>query len=535
MFRKFIDWVRQVLQKLISKSNVKEKLHIDVAVSDKMSEAISLWSNIYEDKAPWLSETVQSMNLGSAIASEVARLVTIEMESEITGSPRADYLQGQYQVILDNLRTYCEYGCAKGGIAFKPYVDGDTIAVDAVHADRFFPTKFDSAGNITGAVFVERITKGKKYYTRFEYAEMTDAGYQITNKAYESEAESMIGREVSLESVEEWANLEAKALIQNVEKPLFAYFKVAQANAIDSNSPLGVSVYSRAVTLLEEADKQFSRVLWEMEGGELAIDADDTLFREHGTDNLKLPKGKERLFRALKIMSESANPIQVFSPELRDQSLLHVEDSLKKKIEFACGLAYGTISDPQNVDKTAEEIKASKQRSYANVADNQKSLEVALRQLVYAMDVWATIGNLAPKGEYEISFEWDDSIVTDIEVENVRRLQQVQAGILRPEKYYAWYYGVSEEQALKELPGVDMLMDAEGEPRPQNNTDTQGVVDEAEDVAGKALNGAQTQSLIAVIAQYQSGALTIGQAINVISVAIGVSKEEAKKILEGIE
>lgn len=58
--------------------------------------------------------------------------------------------------------------------------------------------------------------------------------------------------------------------------------------------------------------------------------------------------------------------------------------------------------------------------------------------------------------------------------------------------------------------------------------------DVAEDVAGKSLNGAQTQSLIAVMGQYASGSLTLGQAVNVISISIGVTKEEAKEILEGL-
>ena len=64
---------------------------------------------------------------------------------------------------------------------------------------------------------------------------------------------------------------------------------------------------------------------------------------------------------------------------------------------------------------------------------------------------------------------------------------------------------------------------------------TDDIIDSAEEAAGKTQNGAQPQILIAVMAQYQSGALSLGQAINVISVAFGVSKEEAKKILEGAE
>lgn len=53
------------------------------------------------------------------------------------------------------------------------------------------------------------------------------------------------------------------------------------------------------------------------------------------------------------------------------------------------------------------------------------------------------------------------------------------------------------------------------------------------EVQGKTLNGAQTQSLLAIMAQFTNGALTEGQAINLISTAIGISKAEAKKILNG--
>ena len=50
---------------------------------------------------------------------------------------------------------------------------------------------------------------------------------------------------------------------------------------------------------------------------------------------------------------------------------------------------------------------------------------------------------------------------------------------------------------------------------------------------GKQLNGAQTQSLIAIMAQFTAGGLTEGQAINLIATAIGISKTEARAILNG--
>lgn len=53
------------------------------------------------------------------------------------------------------------------------------------------------------------------------------------------------------------------------------------------------------------------------------------------------------------------------------------------------------------------------------------------------------------------------------------------------------------------------------------------------EVQGKSLNGAQTQSLIAIMSQFTAGELTEGQAVNLISTAIGISKEEARSILNG--
>lgn len=58
-------------------------------------------------------------------------------------------------------------------------------------------------------------------------------------------------------------------------------------------------------------------------------------------------------------------------------------------------------------------------------------------------------------------------------------------------------------------------------------------IDTAEETVGKTLNGAQTQSLIAVMAQYSSGALSEGQAVAIISTAIGVTKDEARAIIRG--
>lgn len=87
---------------------------------------------------------------------------------------------------------------------------------------------------------------------------------------------------------------------------------------------------------------------------------------------------------------------------------------------------------------------------------------------------------------------------------------------------------LEEEQAEME---VDAVM--KGMFGNQKQSDAGGAI--ADDTVDhiKSLNGAQTQSLIAIMSQYTSGSLTEGQAVNLISTAIGVSKEQARQILNG--
>lgn len=56
-------------------------------------------------------------------------------------------------------------------------------------------------------------------------------------------------------------------------------------------------------------------------------------------------------------------------------------------------------------------------------------------------------------------------------------------------------------------------------------------IEKTEESIGKALNGAQTASLLTIISQYKAGQLTPDEAVSIISISIGISEEKARKIL----
>lgn len=460
MLQRFITWIRGVLSKMFHINDAKRTLGAEIAVSSPMQSALDLWMKMFMDHAPWLDDTTKSLGLPAAIAGEFARLVLVEFDSQITGSARADWLNEEYKELRQQLRNAVELACAAGGVVFKPYPDGEHLALDCVPAWRFFPTAFNNRGEVTGAVFVERVTKGSTYYTRLEHHALTEQGYVIRNMAYLSFTEDALGTQCGLDAVAEWEQLEPELIIRYKdgtapEGMLFSYFKLPFANTVDLESPLGVAVFARSVELIREADVQYSRILWEYEGSELAVDASVGALKRTGPDGkpVKLPARQNRLFRELAIDAGSGGDLyKVFSPEIRDTALFNGLDKLLKRIEFNCSLAYGTLSDPQSVEKTAEEIRTSKQRSYAAVCDMQAKLREALEHLVWCLDFYATLYNLAPRGEYEISFTFGDGVMEDTDKEFARRKQLVDGGYMKPEKLLAWYFGLSEEEAAEMLP-----------------------------------------------------------------------------------
>lgn len=459
MFQKILNFIKGVIKKMFSKESIKNAFGVDVAISNDMAKAIDLFEKIYTNQAPWLKkDEVESLELGASIANEFTRLTTLEMQSEITGSQRADFLNEQYKKLKDRLNQSLEEGNAVGGLVFKPYVKGSKLYVDLVKGSCFYPTEFDSSGNIVAGIFVSQITKGDTIYTRLEYHKFyenaieNDVNYVIKNVVYKSENSATLGTQIPIESVEEWATIAPITAIQYVERPLFSYYKPPIANNIDSESPVGVSVYARAINLIKEADKQFGRIVWEYEASEKAIYVDELAVKpSKDNKSFVVNKLKSRIYRTLN-MGATEDFFKDYSPDIRDEALWRGLNKTLQRIEFNVGLAYGTLSEPNTVDKTATEIIASKQRSYATVSKMQENLQKALENLIYAMDVLTTLYNLAPQGNYEVSFNWDDSLVVDVKEEQMIMMQEAQQGFIKKELYLIKRYGVTEEQARKMMP-----------------------------------------------------------------------------------
>ena len=413
---------------------------------------------------------------------EVKPLYGSEVPQEIPqgNTEKAEYLADEVKKLKKDLRKQLEYGVAKGGFVIKPYViipkDGNTengepakphIYFDYIQAGAFYPLAFDGSQRITEAAFIQRKVDKDTIYTRLEHHILEGSTVTVKNRAFKSmntsintnNLEAELGTEIPLTDVPEWASLEAETKIRNVDRLLFAYFKMPEANTIDPYSPLGVSGFSRATKLIEQADLQYSRLLWEYEGGELAIDVDRDALTEltdlNGVSHTVNPHLQERLFRPIDL--GESNTYNVFNPAFRDNSLIAGLNTILMRIEDVCGLSRGTLTDAATEARTATELKILKQRNYATNADIQTALEDALRDVVYIMDVYCILYELVADGEYDVSFEWDDSILVDVDAELGKRITLMQNGLASKVETRMWYYGETERQALEALAKIREL------------------------------------------------------------------------------
>lgn len=422
---------------MLNQKDISQKFGIDIPDNTKPAE----WARYYDCAPPYLgSESVSdTLNLAFSAAHEIARLVTLEFKSALEmGGSYSKYFD--WEKIVSDAPIYTEYACALGSVMLKPYFDGEKIVTNYVRADSFFPTAFNSDGDIVGCIFADGLVKNKRYYTRLEYHRYEYGKYIITNRAFMSDNPSQLGNEITLVSVPEWADIEPETELENIAVPFFSCLPL----------PNKEPVFAKALDLFRNADEQYSRLLWEAKATEPAVFADVTVLRpDNDKKRSKLSRLSNRLFKLLDFGDESQ--IKEYAPQIRDASQINILNAILRRAEFLCGLAYGTFSDVTDTDKTATEIKASKQRSYATVSAIQQQLKKALERYL------AVVGELFDayalgRFDAKASFEFDDSLITDAETEQKILMQEVSAGLISPVFYLQRRYGVTEEQAREMLP-----------------------------------------------------------------------------------
>lgn len=418
---------------------LKQIVGKDIALSDKMIDAINEWKQMLNGQADWITDSIVSLGIEEGICREFADCALVEMETSLSNE-RLDRI---YQKNISNLNENIQEGLALGSFVLKPLGEA---AAEFVSADKIIPISFGDDGKPNDIAFLTVKKVGDvDYFTRFERHYFINGNLTIENKCFHSQTSRDIGLPCSLEAVEEWANIDPGPITYpGMNRMDFGYYRNPIKNRIDG-SACGVSVYESAVDLIRKADIQGARLDWEYESGERAIHVDNkALKQDKSTGRFSMEKLKKRLYRGLNLEAgKDQELLKEYSPEMRDEAFKRGLEEYKREIEFSVGLAYGDLSDVQEVAKTATEIKTSKNRKYNRVTAIQNNLYDCLEDFAAGLAFYNSMLNSG----YEFSCKFNDSILTDEETERQQDRADVSMGAMQLWEYRKKWYGETEEQA----------------------------------------------------------------------------------------
>lgn len=430
------------------KADAKRIFDTDILLSDTMDTAIRTWNQIYAGHPKWVDQDshVKTINFAKSVSSETARLTCLDLSIKISGSPRADYLQGVIDNMFVKIREYVEKGCVNGTVILKPNGDG----IDCFDPQRFLPTEIDGNGNICAGIFFDFYEQSKKFYKRLEYHRFVNDVYLVSNRCFISSSSTSLGVPIDMEKTP-WKGLMPEAAIENLEKPLFSVFKTPMANNIEPESPLGMSIFAEALEELKDLDVAYSRNAGEIFDSERIVLADDRLMFQGSvkdSDGNVIRKYLKKPRYVKNVLSESPeNFYQEINPNLNTDTRIKGINNILSIIAYKCGYSNGYFSfDSMTGIQTATGVEASQQRTIQFIKDMRDKLQMTMDDLIYAIDKYADLYNQSPVGIYEVDYGFGD-ICYNYEEDKKTWWGYVTAGKVPAWMYFVKFENMSEDEA----------------------------------------------------------------------------------------
>lgn len=433
------------------------------------------------------TRTLATMNAGKMACSQMARYVWNErcsIAASMANAPEDDPLNGFLQYVLKDNRFGSAFGdlleksFALGGGALKEWVEvpkdenGNDIGEGKVRigytmASQFVPTAWDNS-KVTSGIFVSREARDGYYYTVVEWHHWDGTTYRITNDLYRqpikgSEPQNILGWWYPLDKV--YPLLSPDTTMEDVQQAFFQYVRPFGANYADDNSPLGMSIYAPALNTLHGLDIMFDSLQREFVLGKKRIIAPARLMKVSAGVNGSRP---DRYFDADDEVWEALATDNPEDLKIYDNSVdLRVEPhitGINGDLSILCaqiGFDPGTLSfDATKGLKTATEVISENSKTFGTVKAHENLLKDALVDMVHAIFDLAVRYGLTWEGKtiesliaggYDVSVQFDDSIIEDKNAEINRGVSLVGAGLLSKRKFMTDMLGYTPEDADKEL------------------------------------------------------------------------------------
>ena len=433
MFQKFIMWIFNIFG-IQTQTTQKE-------VEDNQKYAVEY-------------ERIDEINFNSIFSNKLANYVINDSNVNITGeNARVELLDKTTQSMWKKAKKITSMGFGYGGVILVPYVKSGKIYYNIVSQSRVTIDEVEGE-NIIGATIIadkrtvnRGIGNSKTYYRLTNY-KVRNGNIEITQKFTDEN-----GHEVAVPDF--WKNIELKKVITGVDRALFGYIK-SPINNRKTDDKYGVPITYGCDSTIAEIKETMKQLYREYKLKEAFVGADSTMF--NGKDSLPL----NGLFK--KVDAGDDNFFEVFDPAFRPFTERLQE--LFRRLEHQIGTSAGILSEVNTQNATATEIKRSMYDTFTLVDGMRSNIEKGIEDFLYSANVLANAYNLTPQGDYEVSFDWDYSLLEDSQ-ETFSQLITAQAkGIVSNVEVRQWLKPdetlEDSQKAIEEIkasePSVETIM-----------------------------------------------------------------------------
>lgn len=433
MFQKFIMWIFRLFN-IQSQTTQKE-------VEDNQKYAVEY-------------ERIDEINFNSIFSNKLANYVINDSNVNITGeNARVELLNKVLQSMWKKAKKITSMGFGYGGVILVPYVKSGKIYYNIVSQSRVTIDEVEGE-NITGATIIadkKTVNRGignSKTYYRLTNYRVRNGNIEITQKFTDEN-----GHEVAVPDF--WKNIELKKVITGVDRVLFGYIK-SPINNRKTDDKYGVPITYGCDSTIAEIKETMKQLYREYKLKEAFVGADSTMF--NGKDSLPL----NGLFK--KVDAGDDNFFEVFDPAFRPFTERLQE--LFRRLEHQIGTSAGILSEVNTQNATATEIKRSMYDTFTLVDGMRSNIEKGIEDFLYSANVLANAYNLTPQGDYEVSFDWDYSLLEDSKETFSQLITAQSKGIISEVEIRQWLKPdetlEDSQKAIEEIkasePSVEQIM-----------------------------------------------------------------------------
>lgn len=405
--------------------------------TDKMRAAIDMWFQLYYQKLPFNDEDPCQQ-----IPYTIVRKLTAAVFSEYEANSDDAFVIRLLDALKEKAPEAMQTALIGGESLLKPIITKAGIRFTVVPRNNVLVFGRNAEGKMTDIGTAEYAISGQWYYTLLERRTVDENGYlTIRNKLYRSRSSESLGQAAPLSSMPQYADIpEEYTFPKPVGSIGLISLRTPMVNCIDGSGD-AVSVFAAAVGLIRSINRNEYQLSGEFDRAESRILVSADLLKV-GPDGKKT--FNDHLFVGLDEDPETTG-VTIFNPTIREASFLARKQEYLRNVENVIGLKRGLLSEVEAAERTATEITSSAGEYNLTIIDFQKVWESVVQETMRLCSILGQLYRVPGAKEVPddaVVITWGNGVLYDEAKTNSELLQQVQSGLLQPERYVGWYHNL---------------------------------------------------------------------------------------------